>query len=470
MFIVPWFLRNWTLYGDLTGTLPILDALATRHDMSVGVFVREIPGLFRSWWGVFGCTAPPAGFYLICLALLLGGLAGLAADHRRLRLSIRKNWPQAVVLLAWLVLMGAAYVRWNWAIHAPKGRLLYPAMVAVAGFLGRGWACWAARWRWLTPALLVLLTTVAGVVPFAVMAPPVSPPPITTDVADVHPDHPLDGRFGADIALLGYDLERTSFEPGEQLDLTLYWQALARPPEHYTLALQMVSAVPEETATLVNLNTWTGGGTYPTGIWHPGDLIVDRYRLHIPDDVPRAQGWWLQAILFSGTDGTRLPFWLDGRPAGSAVTLALLRVGGSDPEEQTPPQSDRLRSPITFDGAVTLDGARVVAEEEALGVTLWWQSLAPLSADYVVFVHLYDAGGQLIATADAPPLSGGFPTSLWQPDDRVCDDRIILLSETVSAPLQLGVGWYDQADGSRLAATTADGARLPGDEALLPIP
>ncbi len=492
-----WFLRNWTLYGDLTGTLPILDALSLRHGMSAGVLIRELPGLFCSWWGVFGCTVPPAGFYLFYLPLVLVGLAGLVVAILQLprpprRKSSSRRFTDsptrlfvALLLLVWLVLMLAAYIRWNWAIHAPKGRLLYPAIVSVAGFLGRGWACWAARRRWLTPALLILLALGAGATPFVVMAPPVSPPPIYSTVAGVHPEHPLAGRFGSDITLLGYDLDDVSFEPGEWLDLTLYWRALAQPSDHYTLAIQLVSAVTGETAALVNFNTWTGGGNYPTGVWHPGDVIADRYRLRIPDDVPRAQGWYLQAIFFNGTDGTRLPFTLDGRPSGDTATLTLLRVGASNPEEQAPPETDRLASPIYFDGAVALDGVRVTGaggqedtgtrgqgggeEEKALGVTLWWRSVAPLAGDYVVFVHLYDSAGQLIATADAPPLSGGFPTSLWQPDDRVRGERVVSLPEGV-APFQLGVGWYDPATGARLAATTAGGVRLPSDEVLVPIP
>jgi hypothetical protein len=475
-----WFLRNWTLYGDLTGTLPILEALSLRHGMSAGVLMRELPGLFRSWWGVFGCTVPPAGFYLPYLALVLGGLAGLIAGQRgptpspgpspARRGEPRRVWPQVGVLLAWLALMGAAYVRWNWVIHAPKGRLLYPAMVAVAAFLGRGWAYWSARRRWLAPAVLVLLALEAIAVPFVVMAPPVSSPPIYLASADVHPEHPLDGRFGSDIALLGYDLGGNSFEPGERLDLTLYWQALARPAEHYTLAIQMVSAVPGETATLVNFNTWTGGGNYSTGVWHAGDVIADRYRLRLPDDVSRAQGWWLQVILFSGADGARLPFALDGQPAGSAATLSLLRVGASNPEGQAPSEADRLSSPIYFDEAAALDGVRVAEEGETLSVTLWWRSTAPLTGDYVIFVHLYDAAGQLVAAADAPPLSGGFPIPLWQPGDRVRDERVVSLSDGDAAPFQLGVGWYDPAGGARLAATTAEGVRLSNDEALIPIP
>jgi hypothetical protein len=136
--------------------------------------------------------------------------------------------------------------------------------------------------------------------------------------------------------------------------------------------------------------------------------------------------------------------------------------------------------PIDFAGTVALDGARVTKKAQALDVTLWWRSTAPLANDPVVFVHLYDSAGQLIATADGPPLVGGFPVSLWQPGDRVRDQRSIPLPEegdtpintkgSEAAPSQVGVGWYDPATGARLAATTADGVRLLNDVVLVPLP
>jgi len=497
-----WFFRNWTLYGDLTGTRPMLELLPLRHEMSVGLLVQELPGLFRSWWGAFGCTAPPGGFYLAYLALTLGGLAGLVADRRRLG----RDWPQVGVLVAWLALVGAAYVRWNWVIHAPKGRLVYPAMVSVAGLLGRGWASWAERIRIPPSALrpprfsslishfsfliLAVMMVGAGAVPLAVMAPPVAPPPIYATFPKApsfregpafripHSAFPLDGRFGAEIALLGYDLgpsfeatslEATSLEAGEWLDLTLYWQALAQPAQHYTLAIQLTSAVPGETDTLVNFNTWTGGGNFPTGNWRPGDVVVDHYRLRLPEDVARVQGWYLQAVLFDSSDGTRLPFALGGQPAGKGAQLALLRVGASDPEALSSPEADRLAAPVTFDGAITLEGVRMVEEGEVLKVTLWWRSVTALAGDRVVFVHLYDAEGLLVATADGPPLAGGFPTSLWRPGDRVRDEHIASLPGEGVAPWQLGVGWYDPFTGARLAATTAGGVRLLDDEFLIAV-
>ncbi len=491
-----WFVRNWTLYGDLTGTRPILEALALRSAMSPGMLVRELPGLFRSWWGVFGCTAPPDGFYLFYLALSVGGLGGLVAGHRR-HGRTQRSWLSVGVLLLWLGLMFAAYVRWNWVIHASKGRLLYPALVSVMGFLGLGWAHWVRRWRWVASGLLVCSAILALAVPFAVMAPAVFPPRIHATVAHVHPEHRFDGQFGSEIALLGYDLNRTSFEPGDWLDITFYWQALTRPADHYTLAIQMVSAVPGDIATLINFNTWTGGGNYPTGAWHPGDVISDRYRLRLPEEVHRAQAWYLQIALFDIQSGVRIPLTVGGEPVGDAATLHLVRVGATDPEQQAPPEADRLTSPVYFGEAVALDGVRVWSEADsdrrrsaasadiepdrprsaasadiepasAMHVICWWRSIAPLPEDYVVFVHLYDAEGRLVATADAPPLAGGFPVRMWRPGDRVVDERTVSLpgeadlshaSEALS--LQLGVGWYDPATGARLAVTAADDVRLP---------
>ena len=468
-----WFLRNWTLYGDLTGTRPILEMLSLRRHTGVWVLVSELPGLFRSWWGVFGCTAPPSWIYVFYLALVLAGLGGLIAGCR----SLRRAWPQVAVLVAWLALMSVAYAQWNWLIHASKGRLLYPAIVSVAALLGRGLARWASGRRWLAGALLALLALGAGAVPFAVMAPPAAPPPIYATADGVTPPQPLDDRFGPDIALLGYDLGGPgsdqggglSFEPGTSLDLTLYWHALAQPPENYTLAVQLVSAVPGEIDTLVNFNTWTGWGNYPTGAWHPGDVIADRYRLRLPRNTARAQGWYLQIILFDEKDGSRLPFVRDGQPAGDAGTLALVRVGASDSQAQAPTGDDRLASPVTFGGAVALEGARVVAGEGQLQTTFWWRGVASSAEALIVFVHLYDAGGALVATADGPPLSGGFPLSLWRPGDPVRDGRTLPLAEVEAGPFQIGVGWYNPTSGARLTATAADGARLPNDEFLISV-
>ena len=460
-----WFIRNWRLYGSLTGTSAMLAMLPLRDHVSVWQLVVELPGLFRSWWGAFGCTAPPVWYHLPYLLLSLAGLSGLAWACRS-----RRSWSVARLLLAaWFVLLLAAYVAWNWRIHAAKGRLLYPALVSVAAGLGIGLAHWVGRRRWLGAAVPGLLAAAALAVPVGVMGPAAAKPPIYASPAAVAPRQPLNGCFGSEIALLGYDLSRRSFAPGQALDLTLYWHALARPAQHLSVAIQLVSAVPGDVATLVNHNAWPARGLYPTGNWHAGDVIADRYTLRLPAQVERAQAWRVEVILFDPVSGRRVPFTRGGQPAGDSADLGLVRVGGS--VVSAPPEAARLSAPPRFGDAVALEGIQPQTDERGTTkVNLWWRGLAPLTQDAVVFVHLYDASGRLLATGDGPPLAGGFPLSLWEAGDVVAEERVLVPVEPGASqvqPARIGVGWYDPVSGVRLPAASGDGSPLPDDEFLV---
>lgn len=454
-----WLYRNWRLYGDPSGTNMHLALLPTRDHMTVKQLLLESPGLFRSWWGVFGCTTPLPGFYLPYLGLTIAGLAGFLIAHRR------KHFERGptVILFLWLALLLVAYIRWNWAIHAAKGRLLFPAMPSIAGPIGIGLAEWTSRRRWLASGILGAMSASALTVPFTLIAPTAAPPPIYPDPALVAPDHRMAGQFGRDIALIGYDLEKRSFEPGEALSLTLYWHALSHPKNHFSVALQLVSAIPGDTTTLINFNTWPGRGNYPTGNWHPGDVIVDPYTLRLPPDVKRAQAWLVQVVVFDRTTGRRLPFELNGAAAGDAAVLKLVRVGASDPTVHAPNTAEKLANPPRFGNAITLEGLRITGQPDQLLAKLWWHSISHLDQDVIVFLHFYDAEGHLLATADGPPLSGGFPVPLWEPGDWIVEERAVELGGN-TFPTQIGLGWYDPVTGVRLPATNSAGFALSDDE------
>jgi hypothetical protein len=75
-----------------------------------------------------------------------------------------------------------------------------------------------------------------------------------------------------------------------------------------------------------------------------------------------------------------------------------------------------------------------------------------LSINYTTFVHLRDAAGQVVAQKDQPPLSGAYPTSLWDSGEIIADEIIILVPAELSAgKYQLVIGWYDVQTGQRLA-------------------
>jgi hypothetical protein len=249
------------------------------------------------------------------------------------------------------------------------------------------------------------------------------------------------------------------------------------------MGLWFVSAVPGETSRLTGLDTWPGHGNYPTTAWKPGEVVVDRYRLTVPSEVARTQAWMLQVSIHGTDEGKWLPLSQHGHIVGDRALLGWIRVGAG---HETPTAGGGgvtaepgsifggaavLRGGLaeshealaagaggvttepgtTFGGAIVLRGARVVPDEEALRLTLWWQAQAPLSGNYIVFVHLIDKDGQLVGTGDGPPLGGGFPTQMWRPGDSVVDEHLVPLPpDLATGSYALRVGWYNPVTGARL--------------------
>ena len=101
---------------------------------------------------------------------------------------------------------------------------------------------------------------------------------------------------------------------------------------------------------------------------------------------------------------------------------------------------------------------------DTLAVTIYWQPATVPSDDYVVFVHLLDGSGALVAQHDGEPVGGSRPTSGWHAGETIADRHAIIL------PLDLPAGTYTlQAGltprwqpGQRLRVTGAD-AQPAGD-------
>jgi len=82
-------------------------------------------------------------------------------------------------------------------------------------------------------------------------------------------------------------------------------------------------------------------------------------------------------------------------------------------------------------------------------ITLAWQAIAATAVDYTGFVHLLDAGGDLVAQTDRPP--AGYPTSDWRPGEIIIDHfRVDLPSNMSPGTYPLRTGFYDPATVARL--------------------
>ncbi len=115
-------------------------------------------------------------------------------------------------------------------------------------------------------------------------------------------------------------------------------------------------------------------------------------------------------------------------------------------------------------GPELVPGKAVVAGT-VVGITAFWQATAVVPpADYIIFVHLRDAQGRILAQRDTPPWQGLFPPDIWPPGELVVESLDLPLPDTLTpGAYQLVLGLYDGTQHTRFPAFSG-GTRLPADE------
>ncbi len=136
--------------------------------------------------------------------------------------------------------------------------------------------------------------------------------------------HRLDARLGEGIRLLGYDLAPATPNPGDELTLTLYWQALAGVAESFKVFNHLVASDGQIAA---QRDGYPADGRQPTSGWAAGEVIVDVYRIAIPVDAPPGR-YRLLTGMYREADFSRLPtFDRQGQPSGDAILLTEIEIG-----------------------------------------------------------------------------------------------------------------------------------------------
>ena len=145
--------------------------------------------------------------------------------------------------------------------------------------------------------------------------------------------------------------------------------------------------------------------------------------------------------------------WL--RPPTNGCILANVSVSGVAIPEAA----------INFDDQIALLDVEVSPTELPAGglldVILHWQSLAPISHDYTVFVQILDEQDRIVGQVDAWPRQGTYPTSQWTVGETIRDPyRVQLEAELAPGTYRLQVGWYLLATLRRLPVLDADGSPI----------
>jgi hypothetical protein len=141
---------------------------------------------------------------------------------------------------------------------------------------------------------------------------------------------PLDIRLGPDVSLRRYQIESQSIPPGQILNLSLDWQALAQPDRNYKVFVQLLNP---EGQLVAQRDSQPLDGFRPTSTWRPGQEITDRYGLLLPDTLSPG-AYQLVVGVYDGETGQRLK--VSGRsvPAmADVVLLTEIQVRGDNSEQ-----------------------------------------------------------------------------------------------------------------------------------------
>jgi 4-amino-4-deoxy-L-arabinose transferase-like glycosyltransferase len=457
-----WYWRNWQLYGDPTGLNVMLQMVGPRNPPpNLAQLSSEFQGLRISFWGLFGWFNVPFPHWVYVLLDWLSALTvvGLLIGVFRLvyragqragggaGLNLRAIEPlywTLLLLSAWVAIITTALVRWTRLTPGTQGRLIFPAISALAILLVLSWSqllpvngrvkrAWLAVW----PAVLLVLALAVpiAVIPLAYAPPPklaATAVPVTARLAQ-----PI--RFGQVAQLIGAEVSPDIAQPGGEVQVTLYWEALASMSYDLSLYIRLLGRGNE---VIGQIDSYPGWGSYATSLWQPGDIFADTYRLPISWNAQAPAIVRVDTGLYYAPTQQDVPS-LDaqGRPLPAIVDTLRLTPGTAAPE------AAQHQADFDFNGLITLRGYNyspaTLNAGDAITVTLHWQAVATMGDDLTVFVHLLNANGDKVTQVDHPPLDGDYPTSAWQPSDMIVDHYVLTIPPDATAgayrPL---VGFY----------------------------
>ena len=135
-------------------------------------------------------------------------------------------------------------------------------------------------------------------------------------------------NFGAVAQLTGYTLETQTLRPGDEIRLNLVWKAETRTPSGYKIFIHLIGPPKSDGNPIyAQHDAEPCLNSYPTWQWTPGELVVDRYSIRIPADVP-VGSYSLQAGWYEAVEGGERLTATDERhqPLGASVELAQIQI------------------------------------------------------------------------------------------------------------------------------------------------
>ena len=439
------------------------------HEMTLDRW-RGIAGvMWGTLWASFGWQSVGIDewVYQAVQPVWLVALAGLVWFFLRSRDRAVKWALAGLAGAVVLVAAGTAY-RGLFSAYYFTGRYLLSTISAFSTLLAVGLSSLGPRrWnRFILGAVGGGMLAFAIYAPFAYIVPVYARPTMLPPEAVENLKQPLQVDFGHKIELVGYEMEPTTFYPGQTVKVSLYWQCLDQMDYDYTLALKILGKHDAEYAAL---NVHPGRGNYPTSLWRKGNIFKDTYWLPVAGDVSAPTVARLKVAFFRDRKGLEhLPAYdAQGQPIGFAALFGRLKVAAVRPAKVSPqhPVSYRLGEAVRLTG---YDLPEHVSPGDVLPLTLYWQASGHTDRPYTVFVHVVDEHGRMAAQADSQPAEGSYPTDLWGVDEAITDPHALSLpAELTAGSYQVAVGLYSLETQGRLPVLDGQDKPVPDNQIVL---
>ncbi|HQE93607.1 MAG TPA: glycosyltransferase family 39 protein [Anaerolineae bacterium] len=459
-----WFYRNFRLYGDWLGLNAFYAVLGTRDIAAdFAQLWAERFAFAAGYWGNFGGLNVPMPTWIYTVLNAFAILAGLnlvvrfgvwavssqskvqspkskansPISHQQI-FNLSPLWPfawdaqTAARALAWMwpVAVFVSWIRWATITWSSQGRLIFSAMPMWSLALALPMSPksevanhassikpYALRCAHFLPQMLAAFLFILCGVALPLWIAPAYTPPRETHAALTTPPWRVD--FGNVLRLTGFKIDRRHTTPGDTVDLTLQWTALAPTATDHSLFIHVLGAGER---IIAQRDTFPGRGLISTTWLEPGYTWIERYDIPIsalayaPDNLTFAVG------MYETATGVRVPVQAATpcavTPAGDAVTCGDVRL-----DETGQPLNVQFGKGIVLTSYDLSDV--IVACGETLQATLHWHCTAPIDGDYTVSVQLIDDQWHKAAQSDAWPLDGAAPTSAWQVGQRIDEPRAL---------------------------------------------
>jgi hypothetical protein len=452
-----WFARNLNLYGDLLGWNAFLDVVGRRDQpATLAQLWTEREGFVWSYWGVFGTMnviLSPV-IYVVLNAIVIVSLFGvgywLFLTFKPTNFQTRHFSPstfhlQLIACAIWIALIFIALLRWTSLTPASQGRLMFPAIAAIAALIALGLGSIHRFVLWAGCAILI---GVAWLAPFMSIAPTYQRPPdgwaspLTEKINVVFADslQLVEGQNSFEDGSL--------VERGERVTLNLNWKLLKPLPKNYSVFVHLIDA---SDVIVAQRDMHPGQGNIALSEVSAPYAWTDRYTVRVPLLTPTNKTYRWAVGVYDFESGERLKLSNgDDRVIFGRVDIA--------------PHHVQIKRDVllVFDNGIKLSDYALDSESlspnKTLSVKMRWKVDQPIDADYTLSLQLLDDKANKIAQQDL-----GQPTSTWAKGIVETQHELQIGIDAPPNVYRLLLVWYRPSDFKRIAAYE-DRGQFVGDQ------